>query len=131
MIRSINKALCLLAVTCVSLLAQNAAGTGGISGIVTDASGAVVPGAQVIVENESKGIRRELTTTGAGVFSAPSLVPAPGYTGHDHRHRVRKISGDRRSNRSRRDREFDPQATGSVCNDTGGSNSRSAYCGRK
>src|SRR3954451_10021911 len=56
------------------------AGMGAISGTVRDASGAVVPDAQVVVSNESKGIRRSLHTTEAGVFAAPSLVPAPGYT---------------------------------------------------
>jgi hypothetical protein len=64
----------------MSSLAQNTAGTGSISGVVTDASGAAVPGATIVVENQSKGIRRELTTTEGGVFNAPSLVPAPGYT---------------------------------------------------
>src|SRR5229473_3937933 len=63
-----------------SALAQSVAGLGAISGTVRDASGASVPGAQVVVANESKGIRRTLTTTEAGVFTAPSLVPAPGYT---------------------------------------------------
>ena len=52
---------------------------GAISGAVRDASGAVVPDAQVVVSNESKGIRRNLRTTEAGVFAAPSLVPAAGY----------------------------------------------------
>jgi hypothetical protein len=33
-----------------------------------------------MIANESKGIRRELKTTDGGVFSAPSLVPAPGYS---------------------------------------------------
>jgi len=61
-------------------MAQNSAGTGSISGVVTDATGAVVPGATVVVENQSKGIRRNLETTDAGVFSAPTLVPAPGYS---------------------------------------------------
>src|SRR5258706_11017944 len=63
-----------------SAFAQSVAGLGAISGTVRDASGASVPGAQVVVANESKGIRRTLTTTEAGVFTAPSLVPAPGYT---------------------------------------------------
>ncbi|MBV8550697.1 MAG: TonB-dependent receptor [Acidobacteriaceae bacterium] len=65
---------------CFSLPAQNASGTGGISGIVTDASGAVVPGARVSVDNAAKGIHRELSTTDAGIFAAPSLVPASGYS---------------------------------------------------
>src|SRR5690348_7758029 len=55
------------------------AGMGAISGTVRDASGAVVPDAQVVVSNESKGIKRSLHTTEAGVFAAPSLIPAEGY----------------------------------------------------
>ena len=55
------------------------AGLGSVSGTVRDASGGVVPGANVIVTNDSKGIKRTLTTTDAGVFSAPALVPSGGY----------------------------------------------------
>jgi hypothetical protein len=33
-----------------------------------------------VVANESKGIRRTVQTTDAGVFAAPALVPAAGYT---------------------------------------------------
>jgi outer membrane receptor for ferrienterochelin and colicin len=55
------------------------AGMGAISGTVRDASGAVVPDAQVVVSNESKGIKRTIRTTEAGVFAAPSLIPAEGY----------------------------------------------------
>jgi outer membrane receptor protein involved in Fe transport len=63
-----------------SAFAQSVAGLGAISGIVRDATGSAVPGAQVVVTNESKGIKRTLSTTEAGVFTAPSLVPAPGYS---------------------------------------------------
>src|SRR5712691_10653813 len=63
-----------------SAFAQSVAGLGAISGVVRDATGAAVPGAQVVVANESKGIKRTLSTTEAGVFTAPSLVPAPGYS---------------------------------------------------
>src|SRR5262245_42606128 len=66
-------------VCCAGAFAQ-VAGMGAISGTVRDASGAVIPDAQVVVSNESKGIRRNLHTTEAGVFAATSLVPAPGYT---------------------------------------------------
>ncbi len=59
---------------------QSVAGLGAISGTVRDASGAAVPNAQVVVANESKGIRRALNTTEAGVFAAPSLVPDSGYS---------------------------------------------------
>jgi hypothetical protein len=59
--------------------AQAVAGMGAISGMVYDQSGAVVPGAQVVISNPDKGITRTLVTTDAGVFSAPSLVPSSGY----------------------------------------------------
>lgn len=63
-----------------SLSGQSSAGFGGISGIVQDASGSVVPNAKVVVANEAKAIRRELITTASGDFNAPNLVPASGYT---------------------------------------------------
>ncbi|HWR49458.1 MAG TPA: carboxypeptidase regulatory-like domain-containing protein, partial [Bryobacteraceae bacterium] len=73
----------LLVSTCaVSALAQATAGMGGLNGVVRDASGAVIPGAQVIVSNESKGIRRVLQSNEAGAFNAPALVPASGYGVH-------------------------------------------------
>src|SRR5437899_6964108 len=75
------RALSLFMLLCAAgALAQSVAGLGAISGTVHDATGAAVPGAQVVVSNESKGIRRNLNTTDAGVFAAPSLVPAAGYT---------------------------------------------------
>ena len=57
--KSLVVALLLLCLP-AGLLAQAVAGFGGISGVVRDASGAVVPSANVIVENASKGIRRTL-----------------------------------------------------------------------
>src|SRR6266481_4996128 len=63
----------------VSAFAQSGAGLGSISGIVQDATGATVPGAAVVVANESKGIRRTLETNSQGQFVAPALIPASGY----------------------------------------------------
>src|SRR6267143_850603 len=63
-----------------SAFAQSVAGLGAISGIVRDASGDAIPRAQVEVANDSTGIKRTLSTTEAGVFTAPSLVPSPGYS---------------------------------------------------
>jgi Carboxypeptidase regulatory-like domain/TonB dependent receptor len=71
--------VCALAIA-VSAYAQATAGLGSVSGTVRDASGAVVPGATVVVSNEAKGIKRSMTTTEAGVFAAPALVPASGYS---------------------------------------------------
>ncbi len=74
---------CLIAVLTVFVLSLTAfgqvAGMGGLSGAVRDTSGAAIPGAQVTVLNEAKGIRRTLETNTAGVFAAPALAPAPGY----------------------------------------------------
>jgi hypothetical protein len=69
-----------LLATALTLFGQNTPGTGSISGLVTDAAGAAVPNANMIVENPSNGVRRELTTREGGVFNAPpSLTPAVGY----------------------------------------------------
>ena len=56
------------------------AGLGSITGVVQDASGAVIPAAKVTVANESKGITRNLETNAEGIFSAPSLTPSGGYS---------------------------------------------------
>ena len=68
-----------LAVFLSSTIFAQSSGVGTISGVVTDASGATVPGAKVLVENPSKGIRREVDTTSSGAFTVPALVPASGY----------------------------------------------------
>ncbi|HEX4164685.1 MAG TPA: carboxypeptidase regulatory-like domain-containing protein [Bryobacteraceae bacterium] len=80
MVRSFWKSVCLLAAVASALLAQTSGGVGAISGVVTDSSGALVTGAKVVVENKSIGVRRELTTTGGGVFNASALEPHSGYS---------------------------------------------------
>ena len=57
--------------------AQATAGLGSVSGTVRDASGAVIPGATVVVANEGKGIKRTMNTTDAGVFAAPAWRRRP------------------------------------------------------
>ena len=49
--------------------------TGSIVGTVLDSSGQVVPGAQVTVREVSRNTTTVLTTDGAGVYTAPFLVP--------------------------------------------------------
>ena len=68
----------LICATSIGMYAQ-VAGFGAISGTVKDASGGSIANAKVTVANESKGIRREIQTNGAGLFTAPALVPADGY----------------------------------------------------
>ncbi len=62
--------LCLLA---TAGWAQDARGT--IVGTVTDASGAIVPGATVEVTNTAMGTKLSLKTNEAGLYSAPYLIP--------------------------------------------------------
>ncbi len=73
--------ICLLAIAGASVAtAQSLAGLGALSGTVEDPQGAVIAKASVEISNSSLGIERKLTATDAGLFFAPSLPPAPGYT---------------------------------------------------
>jgi hypothetical protein len=49
--------------------------TGSITGVVTDPSGAVVPGATVIVTNTAMGTKATLKTNQDGYYQAPLLNP--------------------------------------------------------
>lgn len=51
--------------------------TGNISGTVTDASGAVIAGAQVVVTNTATGTSTTLTSNDEGRYNAPDLVVGP------------------------------------------------------
>jgi hypothetical protein len=74
-------ALSLITLVCTAgAFAQGVAGLGAVSGTVRDASGAVVPDATVVLSNDSRGIKRTMQTTDAGLFAAPALVPAAGYS---------------------------------------------------
>jgi len=72
---------------CVSLLlcsagayAQAVAGFGAITGKVRDIYGDGIPDTTVTITNRALGMRRALTTTDDGVFFAPTLAPAAGYS---------------------------------------------------
>lgn len=65
------------ALTPAALYAQVVGGT--IAGRIMDASGAVIPKAQVTIRNEETGGQRSLTTGSDGSFSAPS-EPVGSYT---------------------------------------------------
>ena len=68
----------LLVFVAAPVFAQSA-GVAGISGVVRDPSGAVVPGAKVVISSEGQGTLRTLESNDDGVFTAPALVPGPGY----------------------------------------------------
>ena len=59
---------------------QAGAGLGGISGEVKDPSGAAVPNAKVAIANSANGVRRNLESNSAGIFTVPALPPASGYS---------------------------------------------------
>jgi Carboxypeptidase regulatory-like domain/TonB-dependent Receptor Plug Domain len=50
--------------------------TAQVTGRISDASGAVVPGAQIIVTNQSTGLSRSSIANGEGYFTIPQLPPA-------------------------------------------------------
>jgi len=72
--------LAMILFTSAQAYAQSLAGLGALTGTVHDSSGAVVANAKVDVVNTSLGIDRKLVATTAGIFFAPSLPPATGYS---------------------------------------------------
>ena len=49
-------------------------GTGTISGVVTDSSGAVLSGAALTITNTATGVATSVTTNGQGHYTAPNLI---------------------------------------------------------
>src|SRR5580692_6785649 len=67
-----------LAIACLALLAPRTAfaqASAGITGTVTDSSGAVVPDAKVTVTNEGTSISAHTTTSSAGTYAFRGLTP--------------------------------------------------------
>jgi len=64
-----------LAFVVLTLLAGTvwAQGTGEITGLVTDQTGAVIPGATVTLSNSATGEKRTTVTSSAGIYRFPSL----------------------------------------------------------
>ena len=70
----------LIAVLMAFLLMAGAAGAqvnlGTITGIVTDPTGGVVPGAAITITNTATGVTNKVTTNESGVFTVPLLPPS-------------------------------------------------------
>src|SRR5437016_10420974 len=66
-----------LTVVTLSLMSERfalaQAGTGSIRGLVTDASGAVLPDVQIEATNVATQLKFSTTTTGAGIYTLSSL----------------------------------------------------------
>ena len=65
--------ICLLIIGSVTSLAQ--AGRGSISGLVTDPSGAIIPGAKVVAQSHATDLKLSTVSTAAGLYSFVSLAP--------------------------------------------------------
>ncbi len=61
--------------SCLLLTAQNVVLTGSLSGRVTDPSGAVVPGASVVVQNLATGVQQTAQTNRDGLYRFPEVMP--------------------------------------------------------
>src|SRR5271154_7138863 len=61
--------------SCVFLSAQNVVLTGALAGRITDQSGAVVPGASVLVRSLAGGVQQSGEANPAGLYRFPVLMP--------------------------------------------------------
>ncbi len=68
--------LVLLLASTTQLLAQGSS-TGTILGRVSDASGASLPGANVIIMNTATGTAHSVKSNGSGDYTVPELQPGP------------------------------------------------------
>jgi hypothetical protein len=64
----------LLISVCISAVVAQNTNSGEIRGTVTDPSGSVVPGVTVTILNTDNGVTKELTTNGAGIYDAVSIL---------------------------------------------------------
>lgn len=67
--------VCLALVTPTGTYAQVTPGTASISGTITDATGAVVPGAEVVLTDTATNITRNATTDAVGHYTFISVTP--------------------------------------------------------
>src|SRR5215216_4735280 len=77
-LRTSASAFLAIALTLTPLLTIRAsaqATTGGIRGVVSDASGAVVPNAPVVATNVATGVEYKATATGEGVYTIARIPP--------------------------------------------------------
>src|SRR5271166_120839 len=65
----------LVLASCASLIAQNSVLTGALGGRVTDESGAVAPGAKVVVRRLATGVDQSAETNHAGLYRFPAMMP--------------------------------------------------------
>ena len=62
-------------VTAPSIWAQGVSGNASVAGTVTDTTGAVIPGASVVLLNVERGSEQEVSTNEAGNYAYPDITP--------------------------------------------------------
>src|SRR3954470_17801106 len=62
-------------ITLIPALAAGQAATSGVSGVVKDQTGGVLPGATVRIVSETTGAAVEETSDGQGAYRHPALAP--------------------------------------------------------
>ena len=69
----------ILYVLCISLLCGLSAHAqeAQLTGLITDASGAVVPQASVSLLNQDTGVKYQTESNGAGIYTFPFVKPGP------------------------------------------------------
>ena len=67
--------VCLALVTVSWALHAQSAGSGTITGTLTDALGAVIPDAKVLIHSVDTGTDRDVTSNGSGIYVAAFLQP--------------------------------------------------------
>src|SRR5580765_3993773 len=73
--RSVARLLAVVILLASWVVTGRAQTQGGITGTVTDSSGAAIPGATVTVTNTATGGTRNTTTNAEGLYTFPSLPP--------------------------------------------------------
>ncbi len=76
MLRKWTLVICAVVIVCgLSQESMAQTSTARITGLVSDATGGVVPGVDIVVRNVETGIQRSFSTDESGRYSAPELVP--------------------------------------------------------
>jgi hypothetical protein len=72
-LRRLVSAVALICLSSTPVFAQGSSTKATLTGVVTDSTGGVVPGATVVVKNVATGVTNETVTNSSGTFSVPAL----------------------------------------------------------
>src|SRR5688500_9023104 len=78
--RSTNVLTSILSLLLVSIPGFSQAGNAQLTGVVTDPSGALIPGVTITMTKTDTGVVTTTVTNEAGVYNFPALQPGSGYT---------------------------------------------------